>query len=68
MECAILQNGSSDTAIPDDATDKIIFPFDLSATTITFHRYVSPVLPLPIHKNTLLVIRVISSHYSMKDV
>ena len=50
MACAVLPNGNSNVAIPDDATDKIIFPFDLSAATIAFHRYVFPVHPLPYTK------------------
>jgi len=37
-------------AILDDATEKIILQFDLSATTIAFHRYVIAVLPLPYTK------------------
>jgi len=50
MACAVLPNGDNNAAIQDDATDGIIFPFNLSAATITFHVYVFPVLPLPYTK------------------
>ena len=66
MACAVLPNGNSTVAIPDDATDRIIFPFDLTAATITFHRYVFPVLSLPYTKKKFPMIRIISIHTARK--
>jgi len=40
MTCVVLPDGNNNATIPDDATDKIILPFNLSTGTIAFHRYV----------------------------
>ena len=45
LECAVLPEGSSSDAIPEEATAKTIFAYDLSVVIIVFHKKVFPVPP-----------------------
>lgn len=45
LECAVLPLGSSNQAIPLDATFKTISPLDFKAADIVFHKNVFPVPP-----------------------